>query len=65
MKATLEISRNPADGRWSWVLLAGNGEPLAQSTKSFERRGNCVRSIRKVAAAASIATVKEKRDGEK
>lgn len=40
------------EGKWHWVLFAGNGRPIATSAVAYDRRNDCLGSIK--AARAMI-----------
>ena len=44
-------------GEWRWTLIAGNGEPVADSGEGYTRKAECLRAIERVKKNAPTAEV--------
>ncbi len=44
-KARYEIYRGVADRRWRWRYRDADGQDIAQSSRAYEERGDCLRTI--------------------
>ena len=47
-EARYEIYRDAADRRWRWRFRDADGQDIAQSSRAYERRGDCLRTIVRV-----------------
>lgn len=47
-KPWIQLGIAETDDLWHWVLWAGNGKPLAQSSEGYKRQNDCNRAATQV-----------------
>ncbi len=56
-KLHFELRKDPATKRWDWVLWAPNHRAIATNAKSYSRRNDAERAIRRMRKGAGVARV--------
>lgn len=56
-KLHFELRKDQDTGRWNWVLWAPNHRAIATNAKSYSRRNDAERAVRRMREGAAVARV--------